>query len=81
MLQVSIHMTELLLFIPTHKCPQFNILVFVCGIMMLLSLCMFPFGWGPYVLELLDQWTANWSLLLIAVLECYAVAWVYGLAK
>ncbi|ODN05724.1 Sodium-dependent neutral amino acid transporter B(0)AT3 [Orchesella cincta] len=53
----------------------------VCGISTIIALLLFPFGWGLYVLDLLDQWPANWTLLLIALAECIAVAWCYGLAK
>lgn len=79
---------------------------------MVLALLLFPFGYGRYVLDVIDSckknedfietflyanfqcidnayashfWgftdTANWTLLSIALTECIAVAWVYGLAK
>ncbi|CAL8129278.1 unnamed protein product [Orchesella dallaii] len=53
----------------------------VCGFSALISISLFPFGWGNYVLDLLDQYTANWTLLAIALVECICVAWIYGLGR
>lgn len=53
----------------------------ICAISWVLCLVLFPFGMRTFVLDLLDQWTINWTLLLLAVLECIAVAWCYGLAR
>ncbi|XP_011633124.1 LOW QUALITY PROTEIN: sodium- and chloride-dependent glycine transporter 1 [Pogonomyrmex barbatus] len=33
---------------------------------------------GMYWLQLMDKYAANWSVLLIAIIECILVAWVYG---
>jgi len=52
-----------------------------CTVLAVLALSMFPWGNGVYILDLLDQYTANWTLLMMALMECIAVAWSYGLAK
>ncbi|XP_011346453.2 sodium- and chloride-dependent glycine transporter 1 [Ooceraea biroi] len=33
---------------------------------------------GMYWLQLMDKYAANWSVLLIAIIECTLVAWIYG---
>ncbi|TDG43311.1 hypothetical protein AWZ03_010283 [Drosophila navojoa] len=33
---------------------------------------------GMYWLQLMDKYAANWSVLLIAILECWLIAWIYG---
>ncbi|XP_039432687.1 sodium- and chloride-dependent glycine transporter 2-like [Culex pipiens pallens] len=33
---------------------------------------------GMYWFQLVDKYAANWSVLLIATIECVLVAWVYG---
>ncbi|GAB0092016.1 Transporter [Sergentomyia squamirostris] len=33
---------------------------------------------GMYWLQLMDKYAANWSVLLIAILECTLISWVYG---
>ncbi|KAH8299539.1 hypothetical protein KR044_002512, partial [Drosophila immigrans] len=33
---------------------------------------------GMYWLQLMDKYAANWSVLLIAILECVLIAWIYG---
>ncbi|XP_053686088.1 sodium- and chloride-dependent glycine transporter 2-like [Sabethes cyaneus] len=33
---------------------------------------------GMYWFQLVDKYAANWSVLLIAILECVLVAWIYG---
>jgi len=53
----------------------------VCSVMMTLASILFPFGFGIYVLDLLDQFTANWTLLSTALVECIIIGWCYGLAK
>ncbi|CAL8101168.1 unnamed protein product [Orchesella dallaii] len=60
---------------------RFQATTIVCIILSILAILLFPFGWGVYVLDLLDQWTANWTFLGIAFAECIAVGWLYGLAK
>lgn len=31
-----------------------------------------------YWLQLMDKYAANWSVLIIAIIECILIAWVYG---
>ncbi|XP_049765624.1 sodium- and chloride-dependent glycine transporter 2-like [Schistocerca cancellata] len=33
---------------------------------------------GMYWLQLVDKYAANWSVLLIAIVECIIISWVYG---
>ncbi|XP_021928101.1 sodium- and chloride-dependent glycine transporter 2-like [Zootermopsis nevadensis] len=33
---------------------------------------------GMYWLQLVDKYAANWSVLLIAIVECILISWVYG---
>ena len=33
---------------------------------------------GAYMLQLMDTYCGGWSILLIGLVECIAVAWVYG---
>jgi len=53
----------------------------ICGVLMVLAIILFPFGNGPYILDVLDNYTANWTLLIMALAETIAVGWAYGLAK
>lgn len=31
-----------------------------------------------YWLQLMDKYAANWSVLIIAIIECILIAWLYG---
>jgi len=33
---------------------------------------------GMYVLQLMDHYSAGFGVLVIAVVECVAVSWIYG---
>ncbi|XP_055701894.1 sodium- and chloride-dependent glycine transporter 1-like [Phlebotomus papatasi] len=33
---------------------------------------------GMYWLQLMDKYAANWSVLLIAIMECILISWLYG---
>lgn len=33
---------------------------------------------GTYWIELLDEYSANWAILLIAFVECISIGWFYG---
>uniref|UniRef100_A0A1B0GJA7 Sodium-neurotransmitter symporter n=1 Tax=Lutzomyia longipalpis TaxID=7200 RepID=A0A1B0GJA7_LUTLO len=33
---------------------------------------------GMYWLQLMDKYAANWSVLLIAIIECVLISWLYG---
>lgn len=33
---------------------------------------------GMYWLQLMDKYAANWSVLIIAIVECILIAWRYG---
>lgn len=36
---------------------------------------------GTYWIELFDEYTANWSILIIAIVECVSVSWFYGVDR
>ena len=36
------------------------------------------FQGGNYLLQLMDTYCTGWGLLIIALVECIAVSWVYG---
>ncbi|CAL8132836.1 unnamed protein product [Orchesella dallaii] len=62
------------------KTPRWILTSVVCGSLMGLSM-VFASGWGYYILDYFDTYTANWSLLVVAFLEVVSVSWVYGLAR
>ena len=33
---------------------------------------------GTYWVDLFDEYSANWSILIIALVECISVSWFYG---
>lgn len=39
----------------------------------------FAFKGGMYMLVLLDTYSATYALLVLAMMECIALAWVYGM--
>ena len=57
-----------------HKTP---VIAGLCLLFFLMGLSMCSSG-GLYMLNLLDTFGAGWNVLIIAVLECICVAWVYG---
>jgi SNF family Na+-dependent transporter len=60
--------------------PRWAVTSFIVLVLFFMS-TIFCFGWGMYMQNFLDQFLANWSLLIIGFFECVAIAWVYGLAK
>lgn len=42
---------------------------------------VFASGWGYYILDYFDTYTANWSLLVVAFLEVFSIGYVYGLGR
>ncbi|KAK2174758.1 hypothetical protein NP493_778g03001 [Ridgeia piscesae] len=48
-----------------------------CVVLFLLGLPLCTRG-GPYLLQLMDTYAGGWSLLIVGVLECVAVSWLYG---
>jgi len=62
------------------KLPRWAITSIMVGVLWVLS-TIFSFGWGYYVLDFIDTFVANWSLLLIGFMETIGIVWVYGLAK
>jgi len=39
---------------------------------------LFPIQGGAYMLQLMDTYCGGWAILIIGLMECVAVAWVYG---
>jgi len=54
--------------------------VIVCGIMFSFAIIFAP-GSGVYTLDFIDQFSANYTLLIVAFFECVAISWFYGLAR
>ncbi|ESO12936.1 hypothetical protein HELRODRAFT_159526 [Helobdella robusta] len=52
----------------------------VCVVLFLLGLPLCT-GGGNYMLLLMDTYCSGWGLLLIGVIECIALAWVYGCTR
>ena len=51
------------------------------GVMaIILMLCALPFltGKGYYMFQTFDDWSGSLPLVVIALFQCIAVAWVYG---
>ncbi|CAD5117142.1 DgyrCDS5948 [Dimorphilus gyrociliatus] len=53
------------------------LLIILCIVLFLLGLPCCTEG-GMYVLTLLDNYSASYSVLIIALTECLVLAWVYG---
>jgi SNF family Na+-dependent transporter len=52
-------------------------LLIICTIYFLTGLLLCS-QTGTYWIELLDEYSANWAILLIAFCECISVGWFYG---
>ena len=52
------------------------ICVICCGISM-----VFSHGAGNYLFILFDDFSGNLPLLIVALFECFGIAWVYGLRR
>ena len=68
-----------------HKITWFNLLFyFVLGIvavvLFFIALSMVA-GNGFYIFQIFDDYSANIPLLFIGLMQCIAVAWVYGNEK
>lgn len=50
----------------------------VGGFLMGLPLCL---GSGMYILQLLDNYVATWSVLIICVVECLVICYIYGVGR
>ena len=52
----------------------------VCGLGFLVGI-LYTTGAGLYFLDLVDHFVTNFNLIIIGILECIAVGWVYGAEK
>lgn len=57
-----------------------NLSAMFCGFSFLLGL---PFGMqnGQYLVDLFDNFSANFPLMMVAFFEVISVAWVYGINR
>ena len=69
-------MTAVLDVFPQLRPRKTGVIAVLCIIFYLIGLTMCTSG-GLYVLVLLDTFGSGWNVLLIAVLECIAIAWIY----
>lgn len=67
------------LFPRTRRFKAFVVMVF-CGIFFLLGLTLTTKG-GLDMLDLMDHYAGGWNVLIIAICECIALAWVYGVRR
>lgn len=56
------------------------VLVSACSFMFLLGLCICTNG-GMYVLQLMDNYAASFSALIIGLCEVVVISWVYGIDR
>jgi solute carrier family 6 amino acid transporter-like protein 5/7/9/14 len=54
--------------------------IFLCIIECLLGILCITRG-GIYVLQLMDWYSASYSLMVISFLECMGISWIYGITK
>jgi solute carrier family 6 amino acid transporter-like protein 5/7/9/14 len=52
-------------------------IVSICVVLALLGLILCTQS-GTYWVEFFDNYSGNWAILMIAVLECISVTWFYG---
>ncbi|KAI6657011.1 Sodium- and chloride-dependent betaine transporter-like [Oopsacas minuta] len=52
----------------------------ICILMFLVG-CIFTFGNGPYLFQLVDQFSGSFSIFLVAFFELIAISWFYGVEK
>jgi len=55
-----------------------TVAISVGGFLLGLPLCL---GSGMYLLQLLDNYVATWSVLIICVVECLVVSYIYGVSR
>ena len=53
----------------------------ICTLSLTISIVLFSHGAGSYIFTLFDEFASNFSLVLIAIFELLAVAYVYGLGR
>ncbi|KAL3886790.1 hypothetical protein ACJMK2_026762 [Sinanodonta woodiana] len=59
---------------------KFALLVCICIFCFLIGLIFCSQG-GMYILQLFDNYAATYSLLIIGLVECLALSWVYGVDR
>lgn len=57
-----------------------KIIGFLCFSCCLISTC-FAHGAGSYIFQLMDSFAGNFPLLIVALFECIAVSYVYGIKR
>ncbi|KAK3612140.1 hypothetical protein CHS0354_031215 [Potamilus streckersoni] len=59
---------------------KFALLISICFICYMIGLIFCSQG-GMYILQLFDNYAATYSLLIIGLVECLALSWVYGVDR
>lgn len=67
-------------FLNKYKVKKKSVLFCVCLMMYLIGLLICTEG-GIYILQLMDNYCASFSALIIGLTEIIAIAWVYGVDK
>jgi solute carrier family 6 amino acid transporter-like protein 5/7/9/14 len=52
-------------------------LAVICAVYFLVDLILCSQA-GTYWIELFDTYSANWAILIMAIVECVSVGWIYG---
>ena len=80
MASIEVLTTSLEDFFPYLKKTQQNrtiTLAIICFIYFIFGLILCTKA-GAYWLELLDEYSANWAVFLLAFFECISIGWFYG---
>ena len=64
-------------FYPKLRYYKVQILGISCCLYFLAALTMTTPG-GPYMLQIMDDYSCYYNVMLIAILECVSIAWIYG---
>ena len=72
--------TSLMDKIPVLRRHKLMTVTGVCTVFFLLGLTLTTNG-GNYVLTIMDDYSGGWNVLLIAILECISIGWVYGVRR
>lgn len=71
------HILQIYVYLINHLLICLQILCLSCCT---LSVC-FAHGAGSYIFQLMDSFAGNFPLLIIALFECLAISYVYGIKR
>jgi SNF family Na+-dependent transporter len=60
---------------PKHRAATLGV---ICVMYFILGLILCT-RTGTYWIELLDEYSANWAVLILAIIECITVGWFYSI--